>query len=297
MLAPEWAELIDLRLNFSLYEDLRELDQGLLRVASVHPNTVAIEGILDVFDWDPLGADEFWRVRPKTPQVVERIIKGIELAAEKSAQMIILPELCASEAEQAQILAAWKAVQGNTGDGPSLMIAGSYHRTVEPGNHRQNVCHIYGRSGAQSEVLKAVPFVHDLGGAEGIEFTARPRVEIFCSYRFTMMVFICVDFLLERLRDIARDLDVSLVVVPSMSGKSQVFRGLIDGHVAATQATSIFVNVLKSTDEQSLGYLSSPMPFSRSVDSAFGVGPDDVAGVAIFDFQDLKNLCNWFPLS
>ena len=288
VLAPPWADRIDLRLNFAFEEDMRALDHSPVRVATVHPASLLTRD----FDWDK-DDRHLWNVHPRRGEVVDRIHRGIRESAAMGARVIILPELCCAADHQADIHSTWESVEG-----PSLLIAGSFHRELEgPQGLWQNVCRIYGGSGTVVELTKIVPYAHGQT-IEKIEFQSRPRVEIFWSDRVTMMVFICVDFLLDTLRDIARDLDVSLVVIPSMSQKSQVFHGLMDGHVAATQAAAIFANVLVSQDEGSRGYVASPcMPSSGLlVDAAFGVpNDDDAAGVAVFDFDEPER-SQWVPL-
>ena len=160
-----------------------------------------------------------------------------------------------------------------------------------------NVCYIYGRSGARARVLKSVPYSrNDL--TEGLIYRDRPLVELFCSSRITMMVFICVDFLMDSLRDLARDLDVSLVLIPSMSAKSQVFHGLIDGHVAATQSTTVvFANALQSRDEDSVGNFASPLlPSGQLIDAEFRGLDQGSYGVSTFDIEDPDG-SGWTPLA
>jgi predicted amidohydrolase len=290
LLAPPWADRVDLRLNFGLAEDMREIDRSPIRVATVHPAS----DLESDFDWDTdEDALHVWNVRPKHSRVVDRLLLGMRAAATAGARVVVLPELCCTEADQNAIRETWASMVG-----PSLLVAGSFH--CEPSDSAgswQNVCQVHGRSGTVVNVTKIVPYARGQA-IEKIAFNSHPRVEIFWSDRVTMMVFICVDFLLDTLRDIARDLDVSLVFIPSMSQKSQVFHGLIDGHVAATQAAAVFANVLKSDDEKSRGYVASPvMPSSGvMVNTAFGVPEnDDTAGVAVFDFDD-PSRSQWIDL-
>ncbi len=121
VLAPAWASRVDLRLNFSLRDDLRKLERSPLRVATIHP----ARDVRSDFTWD--GHDDFFEnVRPNSQEVIDRIYEGIEVAEGEKARLIVLPELCSSFDVQETISKKW----GAGGGGSDLLIAGSHHMPV-----------------------------------------------------------------------------------------------------------------------------------------------------------------------
>lgn len=199
---------------------------------------------------------------------------AMEAAALANANLFIFPELILDQSDLDDVYSAWNELETlpELSDSPEyarpqLLIPGSWHLNTNPGGlgDRTNESELWGRpSGALmgqphggTKIVKVVPYAHQFPHprtqtpttiVEDINTSRTPELVIFCSQNATMLVLICVDFLLDHLRDLARDLYVSLLVIPSMSEKARVFGELMIGHVAATEAVAIFVDSLISVD-------------------------------------------------
>jgi hypothetical protein len=72
-----------------------------------------------------------------------------------------------------------------------------------------------------------------------------------------------------------------------MTSKTKVFRGLIDGHVAATQATVVFANAFLSQDELSRGYVGYPRSeMCHAVSADWKPTVRTRPGIALVDLAD-----------
>lgn len=308
LLAPNGIESFQVSLDFSLDGDLELLPTG--KVATVHP-TVDLEA---EYCWSSDGRHLF-DVRPRTneddpqgPTVDEYrdlLKRSLDVSHEQEATLVVLPELSVT-ADLAEWLADyWKELiataEAEGRSAPVVLVAGSYHHLRPPHGKRANTATIVSKA-AVCEVDKAVPYVQvdkdaiDGDLVEEITLQQRPVVTLFCSERMTMATFICVDYLLDPLRDLVRDLDVTLTLLPSMSTKSKVFAGLIAGHVAATQGAVVLANAVEAHDDGSRGLIGHPA-FSKQIrrlNKKFGVEPGP--GVAIIDLRS-TSASRWVPVT
>lgn len=280
ILAPASVTDFRLRLDLSLEEELNVLQSSCRRLATVHPTG----SIKDIAYQAFLDTGRFNDVRPRAAldEVAElafadRVGAAVDDAVRAEARVVVVPELTQTEASTARLVQRWQQMQSHrrtdgagtpVDAGPVLLVAGSHH-TGDRTKAQRNTATIVGY-GEPVTITKSVPFVHtvaavpgdvDAGSVDLVEwlpFETEPELVVFCSQQMTMMVFVCVDFLADPLRDLARDLDVTLLLIPSMTNKSRVFTGLIAGHVAATQSTVVMANALKSRDEHARGTIGHP---------------------------------------
>lgn len=326
MLVPASTSRIRLQLNLGLRTELRELSADTarsLRLATIHP--------FDSLDHiEPHAAEDDLTFGPVVPRAgtIDLIVRGIEVACENDAHIVVLPELCAAEDDQDAIAEAW--ARHNRGR-KAILVAGSYHERPQVGHGRNasNRARIYGAGAAPVATIdKRVPFIwgrswrtdleryvdelpladrpvdsqtkklivrHDF--LERVRYRSEPTLELFFSEEASLAVVICADFLDDEVRDHLRDLDISVVLIPSMSEKARIFERLIIGHVAATQSVVAYVNAVFSdkrerpeepdASKSSRGYVrrSGLTPERWQLDATFSTDID-APGVGIIDLYD-----------
>jgi hypothetical protein len=224
----------------------------------------------------------------------ERLRAGLDVAADNKAVVVAFPELSVAEHHLPATVEHWRSKQPRTADGSPLgvLVAGTRHHGAG-GSELRNVATVSGKTGSY-EVAKIVPFVlrekvtegskeeiaekaskqdttndpaseaDDAAGgtelAEDINQPDYPQITIFCGQHLTFSVVVCADLLLDAVRDLMRDLDVNLVVVPSMSRKTRIFEGLVAGHVAGTQSVVCVPNAITSKDQKMRALVGLPLP-------------------------------------
>ncbi|HTN99738.1 MAG TPA: hypothetical protein VL068_03585 [Microthrixaceae bacterium] len=308
LLAPAGIEAFQVSLDFSLDSDLELLPLG--RIATVHPTL----DLQSDYCWHSDGHHLF-DVRPRnetdTPpgppvdDYLDRLKRSLEVSRKNQASLIVLPELSVTPEITSGLTTYWQEMieeaENAGGRVPVILVAGSYHHDRGVDGGKANTATIISKA-AICEIDKVVPYVQaepdavDGDLVEDIAQRRRPAVTIFCSERMTMVAFICVDYLLDPLRDLARDLDITLTVLPSMSAKSKVFAGLIAGHVAATQGAVVLANAVQATDDGSRGLIGHPA-FPEQVlrlNNDFGVQPQ--GGVAVVDLR-APSASKWHPVT
>jgi len=330
VLAPPGVDQFQLRLNFELTKELGALQSSGRRIAVISPT----EHLTD-FKWDTdENQTRYWNVRrrssrddPKGPSDTayqRQLRNGVDIAVANNTRMIVLPELSLTEDHTKKLIEYWKRKQPKPKDGatkrqPSILVAGSRHGSGEP---THNTAAIVGKM-ESFDVLKAVPHVyrpprepddpHKIADSsrvvselnedeerfeivESIEQYDTPEVTIFCGRHLTLGVVVCVDFLMDALRDLLRDLDVGMVVIPSMTDKTHVFHRLIDGHVAATQGVALLANGIRSRDEQARVLVGVPKPPYLLTECALeNPSPRSGPGVAIIDL-DNPSASDWVSI-
>lgn len=273
LLAPASVGQVKVRLCFGLELDVDEIaDQR--RVGVALPT-----GRLDHFAFGT-DNDRLWGVQPATDAApadqirmpeppthdgyVDMVGRSIDVARSESAQLVVLPELSLKDTMVAPITEHWQSHQTS-----GVLVAGSAHSKDPKTGRWTNECTVVGRR-ASVTLKKTIPYVMWLKGQAALDaMSDPPTVEdvnafetsfvedidegeadlvVFVGTNATVAVYICIDWLFDPLRDVGRDLDLSLVVIPALSSKLQVFRGLIAGHVAATQGVVVLGNSVVSAD-------------------------------------------------
>ena len=314
LLAPAGVESLSVRLNFDMEHELDDLLAGSRRVATIHPTTTAADYAL-VTDGSRLT-----RMRPRSDTdepsgpsdeaYTARLVSGLDIAVGEGVGLVVYPELSLTETQSETVHTHWFERAGeDIGRWPELLVAGSSQRQLEEGT--VNATSIAGETG-RVDVPKSVPLVHWETSAdteprafiENVPEVSRPNLSVFCGTRMTMVVCLGSDVLLDALRDVARDLDVSLVVVPAMTPRVRVHRGLTAGHVSATRGVVILADAIESADEgRALALVGHPrfegnvLPVDRVWRERHTSGDPrhERGGVAVIDLDSPEH-SKWIPI-
>lgn len=291
LLAPPSVAKFQVVLEFGLSAELESLQRDATRIATVHPMST-----IDDVDVAPEGDHYFAEVAPAVgkgrpfrtrSQYRSFLKKAIVIAHREAAHIVVVPELAVTPDDQLALHEFWsKGMKSEADVAPLILVGGSAHIREDGLRNRATI------EGAASRVHvdKTVPYVRNVDGVlrvESIRQHREPRVTVLCSSTLTALVLICADFLLDDYRDLARDLLIGLLVVPSMTDKSMVFKGLVDGHIAATQSSVVFANSIASDDDASRGYVGHPKrDHSVYITPQWSDAVADGPGVAIIDLED-----------
>lgn len=312
LLAPPGVEQFQVRLDFRFDTDLELLLEGD-RIATVHPTSS-----LEEYAWRDDG-HRFWDVHPRVAPhdddahldedaYIERLKSSIDAAVDAGAGLIVLPELSVTQPQLQHVMTHWRRRRSELAEAgagtdqalPALLVAGSYHAEID--DDWRNVSTVAAQRW-DATIDKLVPYAHRMPESpdgdlvENIPQRRRPPITIYCCEQMTMVIYVCVDFLLDGLRDLVRDLDVTLIVLPSMSAKSRVFEGLVAGQVAGSQSVVVLANALSSADGGSRGLIGHPNFDRQTLDlnDAWKQGASDGPGVAVVDTGD-DSACCWIPI-
>ncbi len=150
------------------------------------------------------------------------------------APVVVLPELCVT-GRMAERLQRWV----ERPDGPSVLVAGSFH-------HRD---HGRGRNTAVVWVRGvADPLLHDKHSPgdrplpEDIEPDGRPELRVYVADGWHLVVAICPDLLNPEVVHALAELGANLVLVPAMSGRVLAFAGQAAELVGSCQAVVAVAN-------------------------------------------------------
>lgn len=299
VLAPPGVGAFRLVLNFDLFNELGPLHLQTPQVALVLPtehgdeyhyerdlDSGTLTGVRPRRPEDPVPSGARPAAVPDGQEYQGRLHDGIDIATEAKAVVVALPELSVPSDHLDPLVEHWRSRQPDDPDAKAggFLVAGSYHHRT--GRSTRNLATVVGRR-SRHEVEKIVPFVlrekvpPSPEGAESaldpsadpvagddasieliedIEQADYPSIRIFCGKHVTFSAVICADLLMDAVRDLMRDLDVSLVVVPSMSTKTRVFDGLVAGHVAGTQGGVFVPNAVTSSDQHVRALVGLPRP-------------------------------------
>lgn len=165
----------------------------------------------------------FYQVRPKderTENYRARLKAGLAIAAAAGASMVVLPELCTDAGLEADIVAWFAATPA-----VKVVIAGSRH--LEQHEPRRNRARVLLRGLRPDDHLfhdKFSNFSIKLAGVLREERIERPnKVTIIAGRRWSFSPLICKDFMEPEPRHILEKLRVSVVLVPSMSPKTDLY--------------------------------------------------------------------------
>lgn len=231
-LAGEWAVQFRVVFDYSIDEELDRLMTHDTVIATCHPNYSIME-----MDLTHVSDGRTFPIGPLDPVGQRRTLDQlIGQATDAGASIIVLPELCLTE-EIAMALAQWV----RRPDGPSLVIAGSFHHddrhAQELGQPRRRNTAIAWLRGHDK------PLVHDKHSPgdrpilEGIEPEGWPELRVYVSsegWHFVMAV--CRDLLNPLAVNALVESGANLVLVPAMSETLMAFGGPVAHLVGAGQA-------------------------------------------------------------
>ena len=245
MTSPAVGELPFVRVHDGSFEvsvDHR-LAPHLEIIASQLPSAVAghPNQCWDEYAFNTSSKSLIFPIQPRDPDSQqERIEQIIELAAERSSALVVLPELCLTP----EISAAVADLVYDLPD-PQLVVAGSFHADAGEGPVNVAVGLMAGTR-RQLQHSKNVPFTDEVGmrrpSKEGIRSQEPLRLTIYPADRFRFALAICRELLDENVRRIYDRMAVNVLAVPALSAKTTGFRDAVAARVAQSQAVTIVVN-------------------------------------------------------
>lgn len=225
----ETSLTVDLRFEAQLVSVLDRLEL----VAGVHPNE-------DIGDFDMPNAPSFFPIgAADTDRQSAAVIDGVERALAEAATIIVVPELAVDEQTIEQLAATIDDWEDDV-----LLVAGSRHHT--DGGARVNDA--TGLLPDQRERLthrKAVRFTTELGTApgtrEGIDRVEPVPLRMYQAGPYRLAVAVCKDLLDDSFVDALKHMGANVVLVPSMSPKTDAFAGQARALLNASQALTVMV--------------------------------------------------------
>lgn len=244
-LTGQWAAQFRIVFDYCLADALTGLITADTVVATCHPNR-GLEEFVFPHDDPPQGRRQ--RSFPVRPADVDRqraeINRLIEAAVAAGASIVVLPELCVTEA------LAWELREWvRRPDGPRLLVAGSYHHETAPDNgdarrvpRRRNTALTWVRGKDRPLVHdKHSPADHPVG--EDIQPQGWPELRVYVSADgWHLVVAICRDLLNPNAVHALTEAGANLVLVPAMSETLLPFGGPVAQLVGDDQALVAVAN-------------------------------------------------------
>ncbi len=228
-LAGEWVTQFQVIFDYSLARELTGIINRDTVVATCHPNRTLAE-----FDFPTDSFGRTFPVRPKDEdkqhQEIDRLI-GTAVA--NGASIVVLPELCVTEALAAR-LQGWTCRTG----GPTMLVAGSYHHEDEHDGspRRRNTAVAYLR-GVASPLTQDKHSPADRPVNEDIRPQGWPELRIHVSDDgWHLVLAICRDLLNPHAVHALAEAGCNLLLVPAMSETLVAFGGPAANLVGSSQA-------------------------------------------------------------
>lgn len=229
-LAGRWAEEYRVVLDFGLTGALAGLADKSSSIATCHPN-----GSVEELRLGQARRGQLFPVEPSDEAAQEKVLDDlIGRAVDAGARVVVLPELSVT-ARLAAKMQHWV----ERPDGPTVLVAGSYH-------HRE---HGRGRNTAATWVRGVTdPLVADKYSPgdrplpEGIDPEGRPEVRIHVADGWHLVVAICRDLLNPDAVHALSEVGANLVLVPAMSERVLAFAGQAAQLVGSCQAIVAVAN-------------------------------------------------------
>ncbi|HWU88978.1 MAG TPA: hypothetical protein VN253_17050 [Kofleriaceae bacterium] len=206
--------------------------------------------VFETFTWQRYSIDAqhlFFHVRPRDEAWLEANVRTVlELAARRGVGLLVLPELCLTEAMYARLVSsrAFCAVP--------FVVPGSHHAPsgVGPG-HNETGLLVRGKPIVAHRKFRPVLFpdrLDDDGNRRDVtrqEHLAvdESRLSICVSGDWSVATLICKDVMDNAVQDLLRDLAVQLVLVPAMSPKVEDFADLAQQLGRDPQGVTLVANV------------------------------------------------------
>lgn len=209
----------------------------------------------DEFCWQRYhhgGRPLFYEVAPRDVAAQRaRLHDAIDEAVRRQATVLVLPELCATQA-----LADELTTSGRLAPLP-LVALGSFHEATAPATPGRNRCRVLARGVELITHDKFSDFhLEDAGDAPGdpavrrhehlIADDATAGFDLLISAANAVVVLICKDALDARVAALVQELAPTVVLVPAMSPKTRPFETLAERLADVPQA---FTLVAAVTDE------------------------------------------------
>lgn len=236
-LAGDWAVQFRVVFDYSLADSLAGLIKADTLIATCHPNR-SLEDFA-------LPRDAHGRTFPIRPIDLDRqryeINRLIAVASEAGAGIVVLPELCVTEALAAE-LQDWV----RRTDGPRLLVVGSYHHedshdgdSIAP--RRRNTAMAWAR-GHDSALTHDKHSPADAPIAEDIQPQGWPELRVHVIDGWHLVMAVCRDLLNPQAVHALTEVGANLVLVPAMSESLLTFGGQGANLVGSCQAIVAVAN-------------------------------------------------------
>ncbi|MHB1773118.1 MAG: nitrilase-related carbon-nitrogen hydrolase [Acidimicrobiales bacterium] len=229
-LAGRWAEEFSVILDYRLTGALSDLADASTVIATCHPNR-----IVDELSLGQRRPGRLFPVGPADETAQQTLLDAlIARAVGAGARVVVLPELCVT-ARIAERLQRWV----ERPDGPSVLVAGSFHHRDQGRGRNTAVVWVRG---------VADPLLHDKHSPgdrplpEDIEPDGRPELRVYVADGWHLVVAICRDLLNPEAVHALTELGANLVLVPAMSGRVLAFAGQAAELVGSCQAVAAVAN-------------------------------------------------------
>lgn len=201
--------------DFSLEGQLLAVLEAVTLAAGVHPND-------SISEFDMPGHPSCYPIEPADPQEQAALVHaGLTRALEAGAGVIVLPELSVGSELLEEIAARLDDL-----DDDCLVVAGSRHH-VSDGARVNDATGLLPDQASRLLHRKAVRFTSELGGSpgtrEGIDRTSPIRLRLYQAGPYRLAMPICKDFLDASFAGALVHTGTNVVLVPSMSPKSDGF--------------------------------------------------------------------------
>ncbi|MBF6102068.1 NUDIX domain-containing protein [Nocardia cyriacigeorgica] len=275
-LAGGWATQFRVVFDYSLVETATELITTETIVATCHPNRGLTEFTLPD---DP--SQPAFPVQPAHLDAqrahLDRLVRD---AVRAGASIVVLPELCVTEA-LAHDLQNWV----KRDDGPQILVAGSYHHADGSPPRRRNTALAWIRGHDR-------PLIHDKHSPaeqpirEDIQPQGWPEVRVYVTAEgWHLVLAICRDLLNPQAVHTLAEIGANVVLVPAMSESLAPFTGQVAHLVGSAQA---FVAVANNPADWAGNGAPPPHRAARALFGHPGLGqqtrqvtsPDTAPGIA-----------------
>lgn len=193
------------------------------------------------FDFDPIapgGAPRFYGLRPRAGDYWDRLDAVVTHAADVGADVLVLPELCLTEALHARLIADPRLARF------ALVLAGSRHTARVGDEPGRNVATLLAHGKVIAEHAKLSDFFLPRTMPPCYEhIVPGDSIVVLVSERATAVVLICKDAMRADWQNLVAHLAPRLLLIPAMSNEYGDFRSFAERMARDPQAHTFFANI------------------------------------------------------
>ena len=249
------------KVNLVIGDPPRADDETLHCVAALFESVVALDAAGEPIDFETAGRFVFHDARLSPDSVAPLFTEALE---EAPADIVVFPELTMPPQALIELVSLLRTkpwLAARRAIGPALIVGGSWHRSAGSGKYRNQAPVLRSNGEILGWHSKSMPFrrkaqVEDIEPSNEVLVVATPTL--------TVAIAICLDFCQAGGDNVYSELDVDLVLVPSMGGPSTMDSHRIEAkRIWDRRKTATFV--AQQSDEEAYGYV-----FSQPGDAARG---------------------------
>ena len=193
------------------------------------------------FDFDPIapgGAPRFYGLRPRAGDYWDRLDAVVTHAADVGADVLVLPELCLTEALHARLIADPRLARF------ALVLAGSRHTARVGDEPGRNVATLLAHGKVIAEHAKLSDFFLPRTMPPCYEhIVPGDSIVVLVSERASAVVLICKDAMRADWQNLVAHLAPRLLLIPAMSNEYGDFRSFAERMARDPQAHTFFANI------------------------------------------------------